>query len=50
VLGNGELARAAEYLKGYLDQGRLGVKSGRGFYVYENGHESYESAERAPAL
>lgn len=27
-------AEPREYLKGFLQQGRLGVKSGRGFYDY----------------
>lgn len=34
TLGDPQLTRNAAYLKGYLDQGRAGVKSGRGFYDY----------------
>jgi 3-hydroxybutyryl-CoA dehydrogenase len=34
ALDDEELRGNAEFLKGYLDQGRLGVKSGRGFYEY----------------
>jgi 3-hydroxybutyryl-CoA dehydrogenase len=31
-----QLQANADFLKGYIDQGRLGVKSGRGFYTYPN--------------
>lgn len=34
TLGDPQLTRNAAFLKGYLDQGRAGVKSGRGFYDY----------------
>lgn len=34
TLGDAQLTRNAAFLKGYLDQGRAGVKSGRGFYDY----------------
>ncbi|MCA0308449.1 MAG: 3-hydroxyacyl-CoA dehydrogenase [Actinobacteria bacterium] len=34
TLGDAQLTRNAAYLKSYLDQGRAGVKSGRGFYDY----------------
>ncbi|MGC3994630.1 MAG: 3-hydroxyacyl-CoA dehydrogenase [Propionicimonas sp.] len=36
ALGDEQLARNAAFLKGYLDQGRAGVKSGRGFYDYSD--------------
>lgn len=34
ALGDEQLTRNAAFLKDYLDQGRLGVKSGKGFYDY----------------
>ena len=34
VLNEPSLKHNAAFLKGYLDQGRLGVKSGQGFYTY----------------
>lgn len=34
TLGDAQLTRNAAFLKGYLDQGRAGVKSGGGFYDY----------------
>lgn len=34
TLGDAQLTRNAAYLKSYLDQGRAGVKIGRGFYDY----------------
>lgn len=34
TLGDAQLTRNAAFLKSYLDQGRAGVKSGRGFYDY----------------
>lgn len=34
VLNDAGLRRNAAFVKGYLDQGRLGVKSGQGFYTY----------------
>jgi 3-hydroxybutyryl-CoA dehydrogenase len=34
VLNNAELQANADFLKTYLDQGRLGIKTGRGFYSY----------------
>lgn len=36
VTGDPRLQQNAALLKGYVDQGRLGVKSGRGFYEYPN--------------
>ena len=36
VTGDPRLQQNASLLKGYVDQGRLGVKSGRGFYEYPN--------------
>ncbi|MCB0911139.1 MAG: 3-hydroxyacyl-CoA dehydrogenase [Propionibacteriaceae bacterium] len=33
--GDAQLARNAAFLKGYLDQGRAGTKTGRGFYDYD---------------
>ena len=33
-LGDPELQANADFIKGYLDQGRFGVKSGQGFYSY----------------
>lgn len=32
--GDAQLARNAAFLKGYLDQGRAGTKTGKGFYDY----------------
>jgi 3-hydroxybutyryl-CoA dehydrogenase len=34
ALGDAQLIRNAAFLKGYLDQGRAGVKTGKGFYDY----------------
>jgi 3-hydroxybutyryl-CoA dehydrogenase len=34
VLNDPELQANADFLKSYVDQGRLGVKTGRGFYSY----------------
>jgi 3-hydroxybutyryl-CoA dehydrogenase len=34
VTDDPQLQANAAFLKGYVDQGHLGVKSGRGFYVY----------------
>jgi 3-hydroxybutyryl-CoA dehydrogenase len=34
TLHDSELAKNAAFLKTYVDQGRLGVKTGRGFYTY----------------
>jgi 3-hydroxybutyryl-CoA dehydrogenase len=47
-----QLQANADFLKKYIDQGRLGVKSGRGFYTYPN--PAYEQpgflvGEDAPA-
>ena len=36
ALSDPELQANADFLKGYIDRGRLGVKSGRGFYTYPN--------------
>jgi 3-hydroxybutyryl-CoA dehydrogenase len=33
-LNNGQFRKNADFLKHYIDQGRLGVKSGKGFYEY----------------
>jgi 3-hydroxybutyryl-CoA dehydrogenase len=33
-LNNGQFRKNADFLKRYIDQGRLGVKSGKGFYEY----------------
>jgi 3-hydroxybutyryl-CoA dehydrogenase len=33
-LNHGQFRKNADFLKSYIDQGRLGVKSGRGFYKY----------------
>jgi 3-hydroxybutyryl-CoA dehydrogenase len=33
-LNHGQFRKNAEFLKSYIDQGRLGEKSGRGFYEY----------------
>jgi 3-hydroxybutyryl-CoA dehydrogenase len=33
-LGNGQFRKNADFLKRYIDQGKLGVKSGEGFYRY----------------
>jgi len=34
ALSDPELQANADFLKGYVDRGRLGVKNGRGFYTY----------------
>jgi 3-hydroxybutyryl-CoA dehydrogenase len=34
VLNDPELQANADFLKSYVDQGRLGVNTGRGFYSY----------------
>jgi 3-hydroxybutyryl-CoA dehydrogenase len=34
ALHDPELAKNAAFLKGYVDRGRLGVKTGKGFYTY----------------
>jgi 3-hydroxybutyryl-CoA dehydrogenase len=34
AIGDDQLRRNADLLKGYLDRGRLGTKSGAGFYDY----------------
>jgi len=36
ALSDPELQANADFLKGYIDRGRLGVKNGRGFYTYPN--------------
>jgi 3-hydroxybutyryl-CoA dehydrogenase len=33
-LNQGQFRKNADFLKRYIDQGRLGVKSGKGFYEY----------------
>jgi 3-hydroxyacyl-CoA dehydrogenase/enoyl-CoA hydratase/3-hydroxybutyryl-CoA epimerase len=37
TLGSEETAKDAEVLKSYVEQGKLGKKSGEGFYVWKNG-------------
>jgi 3-hydroxybutyryl-CoA dehydrogenase len=36
ALTDAQLQKNADFLKSYIDQGRLGVKNGRGFYFYPN--------------
>lgn len=36
LAGDPRLKQNAAFLKGYIDQGRLGLKTGRGFYDYPN--------------
>lgn len=40
LTGDKQLRKTAEFLKGYVQQGRLGVKTLRGFYTYP--HPAYE--------
>lgn len=40
---NGQSRKNADFLRGYIDQGRLGVKSGKGFYEYP--HPRYQQAD-----
>ena len=42
-LKNGQARKNADFLRGYIDQGRLGVKSGKGFYEYP--HPQYRQAD-----
>jgi 3-hydroxybutyryl-CoA dehydrogenase len=34
AVGSRQLQTKADFIKKYIDKGRLGVKSGRGFYSY----------------